>query len=123
MRKTCGVGRCYRDYRSLLEETRWLGCWLLFVCLETRWPGQSPQFLSPRDAAVAAALAGVSKNLKEGGHALCLKGSTTRVKVTTNIRRANTTTTTTTVVCIREAPRGLKSGSRNEPDRSETMWV
>ena len=28
VRKTCGIGLFYRNYRSLLEETGWLGCWL-----------------------------------------------------------------------------------------------
>ena len=28
VRKTCGIGLLYRNYRSLLEETGWLGCWL-----------------------------------------------------------------------------------------------
>ena len=37
--KTCGIGLFYRNYRSLLEETRWLDCWLASVCLETRWLG------------------------------------------------------------------------------------
>ena len=31
----------YRNDRSLLEETRWLGFWLISVCLETRWLVQS----------------------------------------------------------------------------------
>jgi hypothetical protein len=34
--KTCGIGLFYRNYRSLVEETRWLGCWIASVCLKTR---------------------------------------------------------------------------------------
>jgi len=45
--KTCGIGLFYRNYRSLLEETRWLDCWLASVCLETHCLGQNPWFLSP----------------------------------------------------------------------------
>ena len=35
MRKICVISLFYRYYRSLLEETRWLGCWLIYVCLQT----------------------------------------------------------------------------------------
>ena len=38
--ETCGIGLFFRNYSSLfLEETRCLGCWLIFVCLATRWLG------------------------------------------------------------------------------------
>ena len=37
MRKTCGIGVFYRNYRLLLEETLCLGAGFLSVCLETPW--------------------------------------------------------------------------------------
>jgi hypothetical protein len=47
VRKTCGIGLFYRNYRPLLQETGWLGSDFISVCLETRWLGQKPWFLSP----------------------------------------------------------------------------
>ena len=69
MRKACGIGLLYRNYRCLLEETRWLGCWLIYVCLETRWLGQKTWFLSPGPVLsvvtgrLTAASAGVVRSL------------------------------------------------------------
>ena len=45
VRKTCGIGLFYRNYRPLLQETGWLGSDFISVCLETRWLGQKPWFL------------------------------------------------------------------------------
>ena len=47
VRKTCGIGLFYRNYRPLLQETGWLGSDFISVCLETRWLGQKRWFLSP----------------------------------------------------------------------------
>ena len=40
VRKSSGIGLFNRNYRLLSEETRWLGFWLVSVCLETRWLSQ-----------------------------------------------------------------------------------
>jgi hypothetical protein len=45
VQKNCGIGLFYRNYRSLLEETGWLGAGFISVCLETRWLGPKPWFL------------------------------------------------------------------------------
>ena len=47
MRKTCGKGLFYRNYRPLLQETGWLVSDFISVCLETRWLGQKKWFLCP----------------------------------------------------------------------------
>ena len=47
VRKTCGIGLFYRNYRPLLQETGWLGSDFISMCLETRCLGQNPWFLSP----------------------------------------------------------------------------
>ena len=47
VRKTCGIGLFYRNYRPLLQETGWLVSDFISVCLETRWLGQKKWFLSP----------------------------------------------------------------------------
>ena len=47
VRKTCGIGLFYRNYRPLLQETSWLGSDFISVCLETRWLGQKKWFLCP----------------------------------------------------------------------------
>jgi hypothetical protein len=43
VRKTCGMGLFYRDYRSLLEETGWLGAGFIYVCLKTRFGWVKPR--------------------------------------------------------------------------------
>ena len=40
VRKPCGIGLFYRNYKPLSEETGWLGADFISVCLETRWLGQ-----------------------------------------------------------------------------------
>ena len=47
VRKTCGIGLFYRNYRPLLQETGWLVSDFISVCLETRWLGQKKWFLCP----------------------------------------------------------------------------
>jgi len=47
VRKTCGMGLFYRNYRPLLQETGWLVSDFISVCLETRWLGQKKWFLCP----------------------------------------------------------------------------
>jgi hypothetical protein len=42
VRKTCGIGLFYRNYRSLLEETGWLGCWLHQCVLRNMLAGSKP---------------------------------------------------------------------------------
>ena len=33
VRHVGGIGLGFRNYRSILEETRWLGCWLIYVVI------------------------------------------------------------------------------------------
>ena len=47
VRKTCGIGLFYRNYRPLLQETGWLVSDFISVCLETRWLGEKKWFLCP----------------------------------------------------------------------------
>ena len=47
VRKTCGIGLFYRNYRPLLQETGWLVSDFISVRLETRWLGQKKWFLCP----------------------------------------------------------------------------
>ena len=47
VRKNCGVGLFYRNYRSLVEEIGWLVSDFISVCLETCWLVQNPWFLCP----------------------------------------------------------------------------
>ena len=47
VRKTCGIGLFYRNYRPLLEETLWLGAGFISVCLETHWLRLKHAFYMP----------------------------------------------------------------------------
>ena len=54
VRKTCGVGFFYRNYRLLLEETLCLGAGFLSVCLETHLSRSKNVVSISQDATVLA---------------------------------------------------------------------
>ena len=80
VRKTCGIGLFYRNYRPLLQETGWLGSDFISVCLETRWLGQKRWFLSPGLTLYVCVCVCVSKKEKRA-HTQIPGGSAERGKI------------------------------------------